>query len=193
MKTTFEIKPSQQLNVIDFVNPKPSSCLSNLVETPQTSSSPWTLRQQNRDKRSLYSTQNTDTPSHTIHKCNGKSLADTAQTHGGEGRKNSNINSFRHEPNGITLSEGAGGTYVEDTLTTPSEGAPLAIQFVDRNANKDLGRMPRNNRVSSNSKSKKPKATGNSSGKRSNKSIQITVKRKINSSTQRISPRYRRA
>ena len=41
----------------------------------------------------------------------------------------------------ITLSEGDVGLDVEDTLTKPSEGSPIAAQFIDRNANKDLGRM----------------------------------------------------
>ena len=44
-KYTFEFETSPQLNVMDVASYKPSSGLSNPVETPQTSTSPRTLRQ----------------------------------------------------------------------------------------------------------------------------------------------------
>ena len=41
----------------------------------------------------------------------------------------------------INLSEGDDCIRVEDTLTTSSEGEPKAAQFIDCNANKDLGKI----------------------------------------------------
>ena len=130
------------MNVIDVACHKPSPGLSNLVETPHTSTTPRALRQLNREKNYLCFGQNTNTTSCTENKCKSKRLATTAHTHSVEGSHNSNKISQSKSTFDITHSEGAVGLDVlEDTLTTPSEGAPRDAHFIDRNANKDSGRV----------------------------------------------------
>ena len=89
-----------------------------------------------------------------------KRLTTTTQTNSiVEDRLNSNKNSFSNKAIEINLSEGADGIYVEDTLTIPSDGAPIRAQLIDRNANKYLGRMLCNDRQTSNDHSRKPNTT----------------------------------
>ena len=93
-------------------------------------------------------------------------LATTAHTNSiEEDNNNNNKISQSKSTFDITLSEGAVGLDVEDTLTTPSEGATIAAQFIDRNANKDLGRMLRHKAPKSSSR--KPNSTSHPGRKRS--------------------------
>ena len=175
MKNTFDIQ-SPQLKVMDVANSKPSSGKFSLVEAPQTSKNHRALRQQQREKRTPCSAQNMNTTPYTEHTYKSKRLTTSAQTNSLRDSEHSNKVTHSDNYNDINISEGADGIYVEDTITTPFEGAPIAAQFIDRNANKDFGNMKPSTMDSLKYSRKKPNTTSKSGRKRSIKTIDITIK-----------------
>ena len=103
---------------MDVASYKPSSELSNLMETPQTSTSTRTLRQQSRENKSLCFVYNINTASCTENKCTNKRNATTAHTNSVEGSHHSNKKSQSKSTFDITLFEENRGLDVEDIVTT---------------------------------------------------------------------------
>ena len=191
MKNIFEIQ-SPQLNVMYVANSKTFLGSSSLVETPQTSTSLWTLRQNRREIRSLRSDQNMSTTSDAENISNSNRLATIAQTNSIEGSHNSNKITHSKNTSDIYLSEGDDGIDVDDTLTTSSKGALTTAQFIDRNANTDLGKMLCHKTENFDSYSRKPKNSSKAGRKIFNRHLDITNKsKKTKPSKQRISKRDR--
>ena len=68
-------------------------------------------------------------------------IATTAQTISIEDSNNSNKIKYSRNTSDINLSVGDYDVRVEDTLAKSSKRAPTAAQFIDCNANKDLGNI----------------------------------------------------
>ena len=84
------------------------------------------MRQQQREKRTLCSAQTTNTITYIKNTCKSKRLATTAHTNSLRDRQHSNKVSHSSNYKNINLSEGADGIDVEDKLTTPPQGVPIA-------------------------------------------------------------------
>ena len=100
----------------------------------------------------------------------------TPQTNNVGDRQHSNKIRHSNNTSDINLSEETDGIDVDDTLTTSPEGSSIATQFIDRNTNKDLGKIKSitmNNLISSR---KKSNTNSNAGRNRSVKSIDIALK-----------------
>ena len=98
---------------MDVAYVKPSSGTSSLVETPHTLTNPRTLKQIQREKKSLCYDQNKNTTSDSKNISKSNRIAATAQTNSIEDRNN--INKITHSKNtsDINISERDDGIRVK--------------------------------------------------------------------------------